>query len=120
MRKLLAMLLLCCFSVSMVACAEENEDTTAFTPIPWDVKVSPNKPNPDAYLSDNAGYHDASIDIQVEKTYWTQDIQQVDAPGKDTTTVMAVRVKLTNVSQFRTGFADRYPSKRTRHVNDMT
>lgn len=34
MRKLLAMLLLCCFSVSMVACAEENEDTTAFTPIP--------------------------------------------------------------------------------------
>lgn len=120
MRKLLAMLLLCCFSVSMVACAEENEDTTAFTPIPWDVKVSPNKPNPDAYLSDNAGYHDASIDIQVEKTYWTQDIQQVDAPGKDTTTVMAMRVKLTDVSQFRTGFADRYPSKRTRHVNDMT
>lgn len=33
---------------------------------------------------------------------------------------MSARVKLTDVSQFRTGFANKYPSKQARHVNDMT
>lgn len=115
---LCALMLLAVFFPSAVA--EEEADSLPFTPIPWDVKVSPNKPNPAAYLPDQSGYHDASIDIQVEKSYWTQSLEQVSEPGKDTTTVMAVRVKLTDVSQFRTGFADKYPSKRTRHVNDMT
>ena len=110
--------LLLCAVLPLSAMAEE--DTPIFEPIPWDTKVSPNLPNPDCYLPDNAGYHDASIDIQIELTYWTQDLEQVEAPGKDTTTVMSARVKLTDVSQFRTGFANKYPSKQARHVNDMT
>ncbi len=117
---ILCFLILLLPALFLSATAEALVDSTPFTPIPWDVKVSPNKPNPAAYLPDQTGYHDASIDIQVEKSYWTQDLQQVSEPGQGTTTVMAVRVKLTDVSQFRTGFADRYPSKRTRHVNDMT
>ena len=96
------------------------EDASDFEPIPWDIKVSPNLPNPDCYLPNNGGYHDDSIDIQINVTYWTQDLQQVDAPGEGTTTVMSARVKLTDVSQFRTGFANKYPSKQARHVNDMT
>lgn len=103
-------------SASAVSAAE----ALGFEPIPWDVKVSPNKPNQDCYLPDNAGYHDDSIDIQIEVTYWTQDLEQVDAPGDGTTTVMSAHVKLTDVSQFRTGFANKYPSKNARHVNDMT
>lgn len=81
---------------------------TQFRPIPWDAKVSPNIPNQDAYLPDNAGYHDDSIDISVE-TFRSYD-----------TTVMAVRVKLRDICQFRTELAARYPSKQARVVATMT
>lgn len=115
MKRLISLLL--CALLIVPALAEDAPD---FEPIPWDIKVSPNLPNPDCYLPNNGGYHDDSIDIQINVTYWTQDLQQVDAPGEGTTTVMSARVKLTDVSQFRTGFANKYPSKQARHVNDMT
>ena len=76
--------------------------------IPWDVKISPNLPDPNAYLPDDAGYHDDSIDVRVE-TFRRND-----------TTVMAVYVKLADVSQFRTELAARYPSKQARLVASMT
>lgn len=115
MKRLISLLLCALLIVPVLA-----EDAPDFEPIPWDIKVSPNLPNPDCYLPNNGGYHDDSIDIQINVTYWTQDLQQVDAPGEGTTTVMSARVKLTDVSQFRTGFANKYPSKQARHVNDMT
>ena len=111
MKRLISLLL--CALLIVPALAEDAPD---FEPIPWDIKVSPNLPNPDCYLPNNGGYHDDSIDIQINVTYWTQDLQQVDAPGEGTTTVMSARVKLTDVSQFRTGFANKYPSKQARHV----
>ena len=77
-------------------------------PIPWDVTISPNLPDPDGYLPDDAGYHDDSIDIRVE-TFRRND-----------TTVMAVYVKLSDVSQFRTELASRYPSQQARLVASMT
>ena len=77
-------------------------------PIPWDLTKSPNKPNQDCYLPDNGGYHDDSIDIRVE-TFRSHD-----------TTVMAVYVKLSDISQFRTELASRYPSKQARIVATMT
>lgn len=76
--------------------------------IPWDIKVSPNLPDQNCYLPDDAGYHDDSIDVRVE-TFRRND-----------TTVMAVYVKLSDVSQFRTELAARYPSKQARLVATMT
>ena len=91
MKRLISLLLCALLIVPVLA-----EDAPDFEPIPWDIKVSPNLPNPDCYLPNNGGYHDDSIDIQIDITYWTQDLQQVDAPGEGTTTVMSARVKLTN------------------------
>ena len=77
MKRLISLLL--CALLIVPALAEDAPD---FEPIPWDIKVSPNLPNPDCYLPNNGGYHDDSIDIQINVTYWTQDLQQVDAPGE--------------------------------------
>ena len=74
----------------------------------WEERVSPNLPDPACYLPDDAGYHDDSIDVRVE-TFRRND-----------TTVMAVYVKLSDVSQFRTELAARYPSKQARLVATMT
>ena len=76
--------------------------------IPWDVRVSPNQPDPNGYLPDDAGYHDDSIDVRIE-TF-----------RRNETTVMAVYVKLADASQFRTELAARYPSKQARLVASMT
>ncbi|MBR2719425.1 MAG: phosphodiester glycosidase family protein [Clostridia bacterium] len=79
-----------------------------YTVIPWNVKSSPNMPAEEAYLPDDAGYSDDSIDVRID-TFRAYD-----------TTVMRVRVKLTDVCQFRTSLANNYPSKAPRHVSDMT
>ena len=84
------------------------ESAMPWEPIPWEEKVSPNLPDQGCYLPDDAGYHDDSIDIRVE-TFRRND-----------TTVMAVYVKLSDVSQFRTEQASRYPSKQARLVATMT
>ena len=78
-----------------------------FDPIPWDLDVSPNPPIESCYLPDDSGYHDDSLDIQVET------MRAFD------TTVMVVRVQLTDVSQFRTGLSTAYPHKKEVVVSTM-
>ena len=113
MKRLIAMLL----SLLMIPCAlaaewEDEDDVINgvffWEPIPWEEKVSPNLPDQACYLPDDAGYHDDSIDVRVE-TFRRND-----------TTVMAVYVTLTDVCQFRTELAARYPSKQARLVASMT
>lgn len=104
MKKLLYVLLILCLVCPALA---EEESAPFFEPLSWDLEVSPNTPNPDGFLPNNAGYHDDSIDIQID-TFRAYD-----------TDIMRVRVKLTDVSQFRTATARKYPSKITRMVTDM-
>lgn len=56
MKRLISLLL--CALLIVPALAEDAPD---FEPIPWDIKVSPNLPNPDCYLPNNGGYHDDSM-----------------------------------------------------------
>lgn len=55
------------------------------------MKISPNLPDPNAYQPDNMAYHDDSIDVRVE-TF-----------REGSTLCYAMYVKLTDISQFRTG-----------------
>ena len=80
---------------------------------------APYAPNPDCYLPDNGGYVDDSISITVETTYWNDDIVQMDGPANGVTRVLVIRVKLSDVTQFRTGLAAKYPSKLTARVEQM-
>lgn len=80
---------------------------------------APYTPNPDCYLPDNSGYVDDSLSILIENTYWTEDVVQVDAPAENVTTVMLIRVKLTDATQFRTALSGKYPSKQTARVEQM-
>lgn len=116
----LFLLLLALLMVLPTAMAEE----TAYAPIePWitanQPAPAPYAPNPDCYLPDNGGYVDDSLSILIENSYWSADVQPVDGPGEDTTTVMAIRVKLTDASQFRTALSGKYPSKQTMRVDQM-
>lgn len=113
-RKMLCILaaLALCFCCALAE--EENGEITEelvvspFTPIAWDVKISPNEPNPDCYLPDQAGYHDESLDVAIE-TFRLHD-----------TTVMKVSVRLTDVSQFRTGTAQNHePWSQTARVSTL-
>ena len=116
----LFLLLLALMMVLPTAMAEE----TAYAPIePWitanQPAPAPYAPNPDCYLPDNGGYVDDSLSILIENSYWNADVQQVEGPGENTTTVMAIRVKLTDASQFRTALSGKYPSKQTMRVDQM-
>ena len=104
----------CAFAEDAAYAPIENWLTPNNQPAP-----APYAPNPDAFLPDNGGYQDDSLSITIEHTYWTDDVVQVDAPAKDVTTVMAIRVKLTDVTQFRTALAANYPSKLTARVENM-
>lgn len=103
MKKLLVVL-----AALMLLCGAACAEGTAFAPIPWDTEVSPNLPDPDCFLPDNAGYHDDSLDISIEMT------RDYD------TDIMIMHVTLTDVSQFRTATAAKYPSKNTVAVKRMT
>lgn len=111
MKRVLLLLLVLLMMLSC-ALAEDEESLVlqqAFEPIPWDVTESPNMPNPDAYLPDNGGYHDDSIDVRIE-LFRSHD-----------TTVMAMYVTLTDISQLRTTFAGNgLSSKTTTLVANMT
>ena len=109
------------FTTCELACAEEP----AFAPIEtWltnknQPAPAPYAPDADCYLPDDGGYVDESLSILIDYDYWTEDIVQVDGPGENITRVMAVRVKLTDASQFRTALAANYPSKQTARVETM-
>ena len=109
MKRLLAIFFTLWLMVPALAEEEEKiHGVLLWEPIPWEEKVSPNIPNQEGYLPENGGYHDESIDVRVE-TFRRND-----------TTVMAVYVTLSDVSQFRTELAARYPSKQARLVATMT
>ena len=86
---------------------ESVELPGGFQAIPWEEAVSPNLPHAECYLPDNGGYHDDSIDIRVES------FRDYD------TTIMAVYITLTDVSQLRTSMAGRYPSKSETPVHTL-
>ena len=117
-----AMLLLLALTLAL-PCAFAEE--AAYAPIDtWltnknQPAPAPYAPNPDCYLPDNGGYVDESLSIIISTDYWTEDIVQVDAPGENITIVQAVRIKLTDASQFRTALAANYPSKQTAYVETM-
>ncbi len=126
LRTLLAICLLmalCC--PALAETAETADTTTTFEPLPWldetgkRPAIAPYLPNPENYLPNQGGYHDESLDIRLETSYWTQDIERVDAPGKDTTTVLAIYVKITDPTQIRTALAYPFPSKYTARVEKM-
>ncbi len=105
----------------MLPCAVAE---TTLAPLePWIINKqpapAPYAPNPDNYLPEGAGYEDESISIKIETSYWDRNVKQVDGPGEGTTTVMAIRIKLTDPSQFRTALALPYPSKHTTRVEHM-
>ena len=80
---------------------------------------APYAPNPDCYLPDNGGYVDDSLSIIVETTFWTEDLEQVEVQADGVTRVLLIRVKLSDVTQFRTALAGKYPSKQTSRVEQM-
>jgi exopolysaccharide biosynthesis protein len=80
---------------------------------------APYKADPSKYLPDEGGYVDDSLSIIVDKHYWNDDIVQQDGPGNGITTVLAIRVKLSDPTQFRTALAGKYPSQQTMYVENM-
>lgn len=103
MRKLLSLLLALTLLLPACSLAEEEEvieDVQFYEPLTVEDAAAPYAPHQEDYLPDNGGYHDDSLDITVE-TFYRED-----------TLVWAVHVKLTDASQFRTGLAGKYPSRR--------
>ncbi len=120
--KLLKTILLMLTILMLLPCAIAEE--AAFAPIDtWldgkNPAPAPYAPNPDCYLPDNGGYIDESLSITIETSFWTQDIQRVETQQNGVTRVMAIRVKLTDPSQFRTALAAPYPSKQDAYVSHI-
>lgn len=104
MMKRFFLLLLGLLMLAAPARASRNE---ALSPLAWSFDPAPYAPDPAGYAPDNGGYHDASIDVRIETFRWEQS------------KIWAVRVKLTDPSQLRTGLAGKYPGKKTQRVGDM-
>lgn len=99
-------LLRACLMLPWAACAMELTEDTIYDPIP--VKgPAPYAPHQEAYLPEQTGYHDDSLDVRVE-TFRRHD-----------TTVMAVHVRLMDPSQLRTALAAKPPSRKTVVVTTM-
>ena len=99
-------LLLACLMLPWAACAMELTEDTIYDPIP--VKgPAPYAPHQEAYLPEQTGYHDDSLDVRVE-TFRRHD-----------TTVTAVHVRLMDPSQLRTALAAKPPSRKTVVVTTM-
>lgn len=88
------------------ASAMELTEETVFDPLPLQ-GAAPYDPLPEGFLPDDAGYHDDSLDVRIE-TFRRHD-----------TTVMAVRVKISDPTQLRAAMAARPPSKKTMVVASM-
>ncbi|MDO4837829.1 MAG: phosphodiester glycosidase family protein [Clostridia bacterium] len=110
MRKLLSLLLALTLLLPAFSLAEEEEvieNVQFYDPLTVEDAAAPYAPHQEDYLPNNGGYHDDSLDITVE-TFYRED-----------TLVWAVHVKLTDASQFRTGLAGKYPSKKVQRVSEM-
>ena len=97
---------LVCMMLPWAACALELTEDTLYDPIPVE-GAAPYAPHQEAYLPEQTGYHDDSLDIRVE-TFRRHD-----------TTVMAVYVRLSDPSQLRTAMAAKPPSQKTMVVSSM-
>ena len=97
---------LVCMMLPWAACAMELTEDTLYDPIPVE-GAAPYAPHQEAYLPEQTGYHDDSLDIRVE-TFRRHD-----------TTVMAVYVRLSDPSQLRTAMAAKPPSQKTMVVSSM-
>ena len=110
------LLMLTMLTLLPFACAEELAPIDAWldgkNPAP-----APYAPNPDCFLPDNGGYIDESLSITIETSFWTEDVEQVEVQQNGVTRVLAIRVKLTDASQFRTALAGPHPSKQTAYAS---
>ena len=97
---------LVCMLLPWAACALELTEETVYDPIPLE-GAAPYAPHQEAYLPEQTGYHDDSLDVRVE-TFRRYD-----------TTVMAVYVRLSDPSQLRTAMAAKPPSQKTMVVSSM-
>lgn len=98
----------CLLMAAMLALplAGECETVWRYPPLPLEGSA-PYAPQATGFLPEEQGYEDESLSVRVE-TFRRFD-----------TTVMAVRVTLTDPSQFRTALAARPPSKKTMVVSSM-
>ena len=96
-----------CAAFAFAEGTEEAPETVVLSPIPWDVRFSPNPPHEDCFLPDDAGYHDDSLDIRVET------IRRKD------TTVLCVYVRIADPSQLRCELSQPFPSKTATVVSTM-
>ena len=99
-------ILLVCMILPWAAMAMELTEDTVYDPIPLE-GAAPYAPHQEAYLPEQTGYHDDSLDVRVE-TFRRHD-----------TTVMAVYVRLSDPSQLRTAMAAKPPSQKTMVVSSM-
>ena len=99
-------ILLVCMMLPWAAMAMELTEDTVYDPIPLE-GAAPYAPHQEAYLPEQTGYHDDSLDVRVE-TFRRHD-----------TTVMAVYVRLSDPSQLRTAMAVKPPSQKTMVVSSM-
>ena len=99
-------ILLVCMMLPWAAMAMELTEDTVYDPIPLE-GATPYAPHQEAYLPEQTGYHDDSLDVRVE-TFRRHD-----------TTVMAVYVRLSDPSQLRTAMAAKPPSQKTMVVSSM-
>lgn len=99
-------ILLVCMMLPWAAMAMELTEDTVYDPIPLE-GAAPYAPHQEAYLPEQTGYHDDSLDVRVE-TFRRHD-----------TTVMAVYVCLSDPSQLRTAMAAKPPSQKTMVVSSM-
>ena len=110
------LLMLTMLTLLPFACAEELAPIDAWldgkNPAP-----APYAPTPDCFLPDNGGYIDESLSITLETSFWTEDVEQVEVQQNGVTRVLAIRVKLTDASQFRTALAGPHPSKQTAYAS---
>ena len=110
------LLMLTMLTLLPFACAEELAPIDAWldgkNPAP-----APYAPNPDCFLPDNGGYIDECLSITIETSFWTEDVEQVEVQQNGVTRVMAIRVKLTDASKFRTALAGPHPSKQTAYAS---
>ena len=99
-------LLVVCLLLPWGAWAMELTEDTVYDALPME-GAAPFAPHQEAYLPEQSGYHDDSLDVRVE-TFRRHD-----------TTVMAVYVRVADPSQLRTALAARPPSQKTVVVSTM-
>ena len=90
----------------LFATAQAAQDTV-LAPLAWSFDPAPYAPDPARYYPNDRGYGDESIDVRIFNFKWEKS------------KIWAIRIRLTDASQLRTGLAGKYPGKKTQRVGDM-